>query len=249
MIALIDGDMVAHRCAASCHPTKKKAAELGIPIEELKNEPEYVAIGRADELMYRILNSCSTSKYRVFISGSDNFRHRLCKDYKANRAHLPRPEHLDACRNFLVREWGAEITAGYEADDGIGIAAKENFIIVSNDKDFRQIAGEHYNPVTDEFETVGNNAAALAFWSSVLMGDKSDNIRGIDRIGPVTARRILGDADPEEYETIVRRCYGDDERFLLVYRLLRILRSEEEYAEIEAAISEGQGKESTKTSP
>lgn len=232
MIALIDADMVAYRCAASCEPTKEK----------LEREPLDIAIQRADELAYRILNTTQAEEHRFFLSGSDNFRKILYPEYKANRARLPRPEWLDPLREFLVTEWKAEVTAGYEADDGIGIAAKEDFVIVSNDKDFLQIPGEHYNPVKDEFKTVDREFAVYSFWRQMLVGDSSDNVRGIDGIGPVRADKILRNLRPEDMEHTVREYYQDGERFLLNYRLLRILRSEEEYENI---ISQGQGQKIT----
>ena len=113
MLALLDGDIIAFRCAASCEPTKEKPFR----------EPVEHAIGRADELTYRICNTVSSDEHRIFIGGSENFRKQWYPDYKAHRRSQPKPEYLDAVRNFLVEEWEAELCAGYEADDGIGIAA------------------------------------------------------------------------------------------------------------------------------
>lgn len=242
-LALIDGDMIAHRTAASCEPSRKKAQALGIPYEELETEPETIAIQRADELLYRILNETTAEKHRIFIGGSDNFRYFLYSEYKGNRRDQPDPTHLGAVREFLVREWGAEICSGYEADDGIGIAAKEDFVIVSNDKDFKQIAGEHFNPITLAWEVVDEETAALNFFAQLLEGDRSDNVAGIDGLGPVKSRRILDGLPVEAMYDKVRSIYGDDETFLRNLRLLRILRSEEEYVNI---LSEIKGEEPTK---
>jgi len=230
-IALVDGDIIAYRSAASCEPTK------------IKSERESLdeAIFRCDQLVYRVLNDTQSSEYRIFLSGTDNFRKNLDPNYKANRASQRRPEWLDPVREFLIREWKAEVCTGYEADDAIGISANENTIICSIDKDLRQIPGDHYNFVKQEFSTISDREAAYNFWSSLLIGDTSDNVRGIDGIGPVGARRTLADVDPERMESVVRGIYQDDERFVLVYRLLRILRSREELHQIENVISESQG--------
>lgn len=227
-LALIDGDTIAYRCAASCEPTKLKQYR----------EDFDTAIQRADELTYRILNSAETSEYRIFLGGTDNFRYRLYPQYKANRPEQ-RPEWLGGVREFLVREWNAEIVAGYEADDGIGIAANESSIICANDKDYKQIPGEHYNFVREEFLVIDEDQAQFYFWLSMLVGDSADNIRGVDGIGAVKGRRLLEGLSSEEMYQSVRRAYDDDERFLLNYRLLRILRSEEEYVDL---ISEIEGK-------
>lgn len=249
-VALIDGDMIAYRCAASCHPSKKKALELDVPFETLEVEPLDTAIFRANDLLYRIMDSCSASEHRVFISGDRNYRKLLYKDYKAHRADVPKPVHLDSIRELLAREWQAEICDGYEADDGIGMAHNEHSIIVSNDKDFKQIEGEHYNPVKDEFEVVDGPMAAYYFYHILLKGDAADNIRGVDGIGEVRANRILTGLSPEEMHTTVSRLYNDERRFLLNYKLVRILRSREEFDEIlreldETTEREGEGKELT----
>jgi 5'-3' exonuclease len=239
-ILLIDGDMITHRCARSCEPTKEK----------LEREPLDEGIFRANDLLYRIINTCATNEYRIFISGDRNFRKSLFPDYKANRAKLPRPAYLDPLRELLVREWQAEVCDGYEADDGIGMAHDERSIIVSNDKDFRQITGEIYNPIRDEFEVLDEYESALAFWSQMLKGDASDNVAGIAGLGEVKSKRALVGCSPEEMHAKVYDIYGDSGRFLLNYRLLRILRSTEEYADIErelneASVSEGKREEPT----
>lgn len=228
--ALIDGDVIAYRCAASCEPNKEK----------LEREPFDLAILRADQLIYRILDSSQATQYRVFVSGGDNFRYLLYPDYKANRAKARRPEYLDGVREFLLGEWKAEICTGYEADDGIGIAANEGSIVCSNDKDFKQIPGEHYNFVREEFMVIDEDQAALNFWTAMLVGDVSDNVRGVDGIGPKKAWSNLAGLSAEAMYRRVRELYGDDERFILNYRLLRILRSKEEYEDL---ISQIQGQE------
>ena len=244
-ILLVDGDMVAYRCAASCEPTKVK----------LERESLDEATFRANDLLYRIIDTCSSNEYRIFISGSRNFRKQLYPDYKAHRASLPRPAHLDPLRELLVREWGAEVCDGYEADDGIGMAHQEHSIIVSNDKDFRQIPGEIFNPTKNggEFEVVDSFEASLAFYVQLLQGDAADNVPGVAGIGAVKAPRILAGCSPEEMHSKVLELYGDPKRFFLNYRLLRILRSTDEWEEVERElnenfISEGEGEESPEAS-
>lgn len=235
MIALLDLDTLAYRCAASCEPTKEK------PYREPLDE----AINRADQLFYRILNTTQAGEYRGFLGSSENFRKILYPEYKANRAKIQRPAWLDDVRHFLVEEWKAELCTGYESDDGIGIALNEDSIICANDKDFRQLAGHHYNFVKDEFFDVDENEAQMAYWTQVLVGDSSDNVRGAKGIGPVKAGRILSGLSPEEMASVVRQYFDSTESFVLTCRLLRILRSKEEYEEIEATIRESKGQEPT----
>ncbi len=234
-LALLDGDIYCYRAAASCMPSKTR---------EVK-EPEYIAISRLDESIYRTLDRCAADEYRVYLSGTENFRSTWYPDYKANRRKLLRPDHLDACRDFLVREWGAKVMAGCEADDGIGIDAIPGAIICSIDKDLRQIPGVHYQFVKDEFVEVGQLDAIRNFYTQMLVGDTSDNVSGVDRIGAVRAERALRNRTPSEMESIVREAYGDGERYILNYRLLRVVRTKEEMEEIETLQREGQGPQLT----
>lgn len=235
MIALIDGDVVAYRCAASCEPNKSGKNE---------REPLELAIARADELIYRILDTCQCQEYRVFLSGSENFRYSLYPEYKANRSKLPKPQWLEQVRAFLVKEWDASVCSGYEADDGIGIAAQGDFVICSNDKDLRTIPGEHYNFVNDTFEQVDDLTAKYNFWYLMLVGDPSDNIKGVEGIGKVKAPRILNSLDPDDWEENVRSLYNDDERFELNKKLFTVLREEPD----DPTISEEQGEAITEVS-
>ena len=198
MITLIDGDTVAFRCASSVEPTK------GDPHRE---PTEWAAIARTEELCLRILNTTATHEHRFFISGTDNFRKSLDSSYKAHRPEA-RPRFLEACREFLVREWGATVSAGCEADDRIGIAAKDNFIIAAIDKDFKQIPGWHFNFVKNEIIEVSPRDAIRNFYRQLLIGDNSDNIKGVRGIGPVKANNILDGLEPEEMEATVRLLPG-----------------------------------------
>jgi DNA polymerase-1 len=240
-IALIDGDILAYRCAASILQTKTKEAE-----------PDDLAILRLDELMYRVLNDTQSSEYKLFLSGSENFRKIIYPAYKANRTQPP-PPMLGPCQEFLLKEWGAKFTDGYEADDAIGINHDpEKTIVVSIDKDLKQLPGEHYHFVKLEFEIVDEETAELNFWTQMLVGDTSDNVKGVAGIGPVKAKRIL-EGNSQMYET-VREMYNDDEQFLMNFRLLRILRNPIEYDNIlkeienKNSLGESEGQESPEDS-
>lgn len=242
-ICLIDGDTVAYRCAASVEPTKSK-----------EREPDDLAILRADELMYRILNETQASEYRVFLSSGENFRKHICPDYKANRKQ-PVPKMLGACQEFLLNEWKAEFAHGYEADDAIAMAHHpEHTIIAANDKDFKQLPGEHYNFVKLEWDVVDEDTAEFNFWCQMLIGDTSDNIRGVDGIGKTKAPRILSGMTKEQMYETVRELYNDDERFLKNFRLMRLLRNPVEFENIlkeienKDSLSQSEGEDVTEVS-
>ena len=243
-LSLIDGDLVAYRCAASCEPMSTKP----------EREPIDFAIQRLDELMWKIIATTDVQEYKVFLSGGDNFRKLIYPEYKANRKDVRIPEYLGECQNFLIKNWNAEMVVGYEADDAIGMNHdKEKTIIVSIDKDFKQLPGTHYNFVKDLIEDVDDDEADFNFWRQMLMGDRADNIRGVAGIGEVKSERLLRPLTPNERAATVLQMYVDDlDRFILNMKLLRILRSKEEYEDIigdlhENSLSKGEGKELTKT--
>jgi len=228
-VILTDGDIICYRCAASCEPTKK---------EPDKKEEGFVALGRANDILNRIGDRCQVEEHRIYLSGVDNFRYKLYPDYKAHRRVVPKPPHLEWVRNYLVKKWGAIVVHGMEADDAIGIAAKRHFIVASIDKDLKQISGEHYNFVKDEFEVVSEEQASYNLYAQMLTGDSSDGVKGIQGIGPVNAKRILEGLSRENMHLTVMEYYDDPDRFLLNLRLLSVLRTQDEYQRILGEIDE-----------
>lgn len=231
MIALVDGDLVAYRCAASCEPTQKKPFL----------EPLDQAIYRCDEIMHRIMLESGSDSHKTFLSGPGNFRYEVDPDYKANRRRLIAPTYLLNCRDFLLSDWDARIVTGYEADDAIGIAASPETVVCSNDKDFRQIAGHHYDFTKSIYFEIDEVQAQRQFWYQMLIGDKADNVRGVLGFQAYkTAERTLESTPPEDWEHLIRQMYDNDEWFYRNQTLLRILRSEEEYAIIRKALDENE---------
>jgi len=234
--ALIDGDIVSYSNAASA-----------------ENDPVEVALLRADQQMRSILEVTKSDTYRVFISGSNNFRYDIYPEYKANRKDTPDPKWRDACKEFLVREWNAEVTDGYEADDAMGIHQDKlgcaedplgefvlhKTIICTIDKDLDMIPGLHYSwPIVrggkvvreGKIYEVSEIDGLKSFYRSILVGDRGDNIFGIDGIGPVKAAKHINHLETEEEMfDKVAALYGEDrERFVVNAKCLWIQRKEHE---------------------
>jgi 5'-3' exonuclease len=80
---------------------------------------------------------------------SGNFRKDIFPDYKENRPDENRPKNPLEVQDFLVREYGAWVASGQEADDLMGIIASadpENTMIISNDMDMLMVPGWHLCP-------------------------------------------------------------------------------------------------------
>ena len=221
--ALIDGDIVAFRCAASCEPTLNKK----------EREPVKDALHRVEALLQDIIHDTEAKEFRLFLGGGANFRKRICPEYKANRTSPP-PVHLGVTQEYLVETWNAEFTDGIEADDALGINQKDDTIIVSIDKDLLQVPGSHYNFVRKEFTHVGEDRAWYNFWTQMILGDRADNVMGYDGKARSTipqfllgTMRDLENLPPEEAFKYVYDLYNDKDRFNLNYKLLWILRTPE----------------------
>jgi 5'-3' exonuclease len=219
-IALIDGDLVAYINAVSA-----------------ENDPVDIAIARVDNHMQEILASVGTDQYRCFLSGTRNFRKDVNPEYKANRTQ-PAPIHLQICKEHLVINWKSSVCDGYEADDALGINQTDDTIICSLDKDLLQIPGKHYSwPIIrlgkevrgKIFREVSEFEGFKTLYKQMLIGDTSDNIFGIDKIGPKKADKLIDPLETkEEVIKAVKDLYVDEDRFHMNLRCLTILREEPE---------------------
>lgn len=218
------GDLCCYRCAASA-----------------EQEPLEIAVLRTDKLMRQLIEETQVDTFRAFLTGTTNFRKEIDPLYKANRTQ-PSPKWLQQCREYLVTEWKAEVADNCEADDLLGINQDKvggTTMVVSLDKDLLMIPGKHYrwgisgtvNGKTwikeAEFLEVSPDDGLRSYFVSTLVGDKSDNIIGVDGLGPVKAKRALEGEDSEQ--GMFDRCrsiYNDDCRFLRNLQLLWIWQEE-----------------------
>jgi len=252
MIALIDGDIVAFRCAASCQTTGVLATDP--TSKETVVLPVEIGYARVNEMMDSILQEVGTREYKVFLTDSDgNFRKTVSPDYKANRKDVARPVLLPQLNEFLIQSWGAVRAVGEEADDLLGIqqtalyeqakppfglaAVKEQgdhcpSVICSIDKDLHQIPGKHYNFVKKEVSFISEDEGKYFFYKQLLMGDSTDNIKGCSGIGPKKAEKLLDPAmgDEEAMMQVVwetyEKCFSEmcsDERDELITTVGRLV--------------------------
>jgi DNA polymerase I len=163
-----------------------------------KQKPEYFAI--------------------AFDTREPTFRHKMYKEYKANREEMPE----DLAKSFpyihkMVKALNVPVLVkpGYEADDLIGTlvtrAKKEKLdsVIVSGDKDFMQLIGPEvkmFKPkwpddwmMADEKDVMEKFGVKPEQVIDVLalMGDASDNVPGVPGIGEKTATTLI-----QEYGTL-----------------------------------------------
>ncbi len=149
----------------------------------------------------------------VFDAPGRTFRDDLFAEYKANRP--PMPDDLRAQTEPLleaVQALGLPLLRidGVDADDVIGTlaaraaAAGHQVLISTGDKDMAQLVNERITLVNTMSNSVLDRAGVKAKFDVfpeqiidylALVGDSSDNIPGIDKVGPKTAAKWLNKYD------------------------------------------------------
>jgi len=199
-LVLIDGSSYLFRAFHALPPLSNAAGEptgalfgvVNMLRAHLKEAPDYLAF--------------------VVDAPGPTFRDALDPQYKANRP--PMPEELRAQVEPMMQIVAAQgipilREAGVEADDVIGTLALQaanagiDVVISTGDKDFAQLVRPGVVLVNtmsggklDSDEAVvgkfGVRAAQIVDYLA-LMGDKVDNIPGVDKCGPKTAAKWLGE--------------------------------------------------------
>lgn len=173
----VDGDIIAYRTAAVCETHFEGAAESIV-----------------DSTLRDIATDTNISNMRIYLSGKDCFRYGISKTkpYKGNRATMVRPQYLESTKQYLINKYDAILVNGYEADDGIASDMSQTGAAHCGiDKDMLQIPGWHYNYVKKEWQEVSEEDAILTLYRQILMGDASDNIPGLPRIGEKKAAEAI----------------------------------------------------------
>lgn len=168
-VLAVDGDIIAYKTAAVCEDHFEGACEAIV-----------------DSTLREIATDTGISAMRIYLSGERNFRYDVAvtKPYKGNRATMVRPQYLETTKQYMADKYGAVRVDGYEADDAIATDMTVNGAVHCGiDKDILQVAGEHYNYIKKEWTTITPDDAELILYRQILMGDNSDNVPGLPRVG------------------------------------------------------------------
>jgi len=169
-------------------------------------------------ILFKILDEESADYLTVaFDVHAPTFRHETYAAYKGTRRPMPEElrEQVPLVKKVL-RSMGIQIReqAGLEADDILGTLARRgeeegmDVTVLSGDRDLLQIATEHTRvriPKTKQGQTVIEDYYAgdvlreykvtpKAFIDvKALMGDSSDNVPGVPKVGEKTATQLIVD--------------------------------------------------------
>jgi len=147
----------------------------------------------------------------VFDAPGKTFRHEMYPEYKANRPPMPEDlrSQIEPVKE-LVRLMGIPliIVPGVEADDVLATLARRaaaagmDTVIATGDKDLAQIVDEHVTLINTMTRQILDRAGVFEKYGVyperiidylALMGDKVDNVPGINKCGPKTAAKWIAE--------------------------------------------------------
>lgn len=219
-LVLIDGNAIIHRAYHA----------LPVTLTDRMNEPINAVYGFANILLRVISDLRPTHIAVAFDTPEPTFRHKEFEDYQAQRpeadpelkGQFTKVREVVGAFNIPIYE-----QKGYEADDLIGTLARQGVrvgeqedgvdevLIVTGDRDILQLVTDKvrlYMPThglsegkiygkEETVERMGVTPSQIVDYKA-LVGDPSDNYKGVPGIGPKTAEKLLG-----EYGTL-HNIYG-----------------------------------------
>jgi len=238
-LVLIDGNSLLHRAYHGYPGLRTKSGEL------------VNAVFGFSAMLLRVLEQLQPTHVAVAwdVKGK-TFRHKMYEEYKAGRAKTDQEliDQIDRTKEVVmslnIPQFGVE---GYEADDIIGTLAQQaigdesEVVIATGDRDALQLVrGENvkvYMPVRSKR---AGNGSAMFDEKAVkvkygllpkqlidlkgLMGDSSDNIKGVKGVGLVTGTKLLQEAGD------LNGVYKNLEKLQVSERVKSLLRKEKEEA-------------------
>jgi len=151
----------------------------------------------------------------IFDAKGKTFRHEMYEEYKGTRPPMPDDlrKQIEPLHE-IVKAMGFKLisVSGVEADDVIGTLAKQAsekdipMVISTGDKDMAQLVNSHVTLINTMSNTLMDEAGVVEKFGVkpdqiidylALMGDTSDNIPGVPKVGPKTASKWL-----VQYETV-----------------------------------------------
>ncbi len=199
-IILVDGSSYLYRAYHALPPLKTS-----------KNQPTGAIKGVISMIKRVLIDHPDSPLAVVFDAKGKTFRHDMYSEYKANRPPMPEDlvQQIEPIHR-IISLMGIKLIMipGVEADDVIGTLAEQarqkklNTVISTGDKDMTQLVCDNVSVVnTMSGELLDENGVMNKFGVGpelitdylALIGDKSDNVPGVDKVGPKTAVKWLNE--------------------------------------------------------
>ena len=186
------------------------------PLTTSKNQPTGAIKGVISMIKKILIDHPESPLAVVFDAKGKTFRHDMYSEYKANRPPMPEDlvQQIEPIHQIITL-MGIKLIMipGVEADDVIGTLAEQarqkrlDTVISTGDKDMTQLVCKNVSIVNTMSGELLNERGVLKKFGVepkyitdylALIGDKSDNVPGVEKVGPKTAVKWLdefGDID------------------------------------------------------
>ena len=181
------------------------------PLTSSKNQPTGAIKGVISMIKKILIDHPDSPLAVVFDAKGKTFRNDMYPDYKANRPPMPEDlvQQIEPIHR-IISLMGIKLimVSGVEADDVIGTLAEQarqkrlDTVISTGDKDMTQLVCENVSVVnTMSGELLDEDGVIKKFGVGpelitdylALIGDKSDNVPGVEKVGPKTAVKWLNE--------------------------------------------------------
>jgi 5'-3' exonuclease len=234
MILLIDADSLIF---ASCYKKREHPEDdkyyTDIVDARKKFDSQYMKIVNDLEDKYQI------DKVLCFSGSKGNFRKLITTKYKANRKKQELPPLLNEMHEFVKEYYDSIWGYGIETDDIVARywynisqdIGRDNVMIVSIDKDYRQFPALIYNYHYKHKEVldISEDEAMYNFYAQMIEGDTADNVNYFKGKGKKFAEKYFEDCNTQyqytkklyklfkqEYKSKARQMYAE------CYHLLKL---------------------------
>ena len=200
MILLVDADSLIF---ASCYKKRENPEDdkyyRDIEDAQAKFDEQFMSIVNKLEDMYPI------ERVITFSGSKGNFRKLITPVYKANRKKQELPPLLDDMHQFVKDEYNSVWGYGVETDDMVARywkalsneVGRDNVMIVSIDKDYKQFPALIYNYHYKHKEVldISEDEALFNFYEQMIIGDTADNVNYFKGKGKKYADKYLKECD------------------------------------------------------
>tara|TARA_B110000977_G_scaffold200926_1_gene293213 strand:- start:2630 stop:3637 length:1008 start_codon:yes stop_codon:yes gene_type:complete len=227
--ALVDADIIAFKSAIAVEGSG----------DDLVPAKEEDAFAYAEVMLREWIRPVKPTKTILCFSDVKRkyFRHDIYPEYKMNRKESKRPMFLASVRDYLQKKHSWSVLSGLEADDLLGIYGTHpdipDPVVISIDKDMYTLPVKFFNPdKMKRWIRINKAQADITMLEQSIMGDSTDNYKGIPGVGKVGAHKITNTASsPQQMWANVVQAFLDNgltqEYAITMIRLARILRYED----------------------
>ena len=223
MKILIDCDYIVYKCCAAAETEMDFGDDVIVVTSNFSDA--YKCVKRDLDRIQSDLGSFN-DELILFFTSPNNFRKKILPEYKGHRQRK-KPCGFKRVIQELKKNYRVILKDTLEADDALGIYATKypGNVIVSPDKDMRQIPGKLYD--FNETVTISEEQGAKWHLIQTMAGDNTDGYSGVPGIGIKKAEKIFeekGYTWQAVVETFVEKELTEEDA-LVNARLARILQT------------------------